>query len=163
MGFSERSSLFKHFNSLCEVNGVWLHLVNAVVSEKITFFWKCINFIPAYIRNSHAFLWKKSSQFKHFNSLSKESGDFIYLVNAVVSENITVFWKCLKRLTRIHVKLTCVSWKKLSLFKHFNSWCEVNGVCLYLVNAVVSEKITFFWQCIKLLTSIHEKLTCVSQ
>ena len=53
-------------------------------------------------------------------------------------------------------------WKRSSLFQHFSSLCEVNGVLLHFLNAVLSEKITFLWKCLKLLTSIHQKLTCVS-
>ena len=53
-------------------------------------------------------------------------------------------------------------WKRSSLFQHFNSLCEVNGVLLHFQNAVLSEKITFLWNCLKLLTSIHQQLTWVS-
>ena len=53
-------------------------------------------------------------------------------------------------------------WKRSSLFQHFNSLCEVNGVLLPFPNAVLSEKITFLWKSVKLLTSIHKKLTSVS-
>ena len=53
-------------------------------------------------------------------------------------------------------------WKRSSLFQHFNSLCEVNGVLLHFLNAVHSEKITFLWKCLKLLTSIQQKFTCVS-
>ena len=53
-------------------------------------------------------------------------------------------------------------WKRSSLFQHFNSLCEVNGVFLHILNAVVSEKITFLWKCIKLLKSNHQHLTWVS-
>ena len=50
-------------------------------------------------------------------------------------------------------------WKRNSLFQHFNSECEVNGMFLDILNAVVSEKITFLWKCLKLLTSIQQKFT----
>ena len=53
-------------------------------------------------------------------------------------------------------------WKRSSLFQHFNSLCELNGVLLHFLNAVLSEKITFLWNSIKLLTSIHQELTWVS-
>ena len=52
-------------------------------------------------------------------------------------------------------------WKSSSLFQHFNSLCEVNGVLLHFLNAVLSEKITFLWKCLKLFTSIQQKFTCV--
>ena len=52
-------------------------------------------------------------------------------------------------------------WKGNSLFQHFNSVCEVNGVLLHFLNAVLSEKITFLWKCLKLLTSIHQQLTII--
>ena len=53
-------------------------------------------------------------------------------------------------------------WKWSSLFQHFNSLWEVNVVLLHFLNAVLSEKITFLWKCLKLLTSFYKKLTCVS-
>ena len=53
-------------------------------------------------------------------------------------------------------------WKRSCLFQHFNSLCEVNGVLLHFLNAVLSEKITFLWKCLKLLKHIHRKLKCVS-
>ena len=52
--------------------------------------------------------------------------------------------------------------KRSCLFQHFTSLFNVNGVLLHFLNAVVSEKITFFCKCLKLLTSIHKKFTCVS-
>ena len=53
-------------------------------------------------------------------------------------------------------------WKRSSLFQHFNSLWEVNGVLLHILNATVSGKITFLWKCLKLLTGIHRKLKCIS-
>ena len=53
-------------------------------------------------------------------------------------------------------------WKRSSLFQHFNSLFKVNGVLLHFLNAVLSEKITVLWNCLKLLTSIHQQLTWVS-
>ena len=53
-------------------------------------------------------------------------------------------------------------WKRSSLFQHFNSICEVNGVLLHFLNSVVTEKITFLWNFLKLLTSILKNLRFVS-
>ena len=53
-------------------------------------------------------------------------------------------------------------WKRSCLFPHFNSLCEVNGVLLHFLNALLLEKITRLWNWLKLLTSIHKKLTSVS-
>ena len=53
-------------------------------------------------------------------------------------------------------------WNRSSLFQHFTSLCEVNGVLLHFLNAVLSEKIPFLWMCFKQLTSIQQKLTCIS-
>ena len=53
-------------------------------------------------------------------------------------------------------------WKRSSLFQHFNSLCEVNGVLLHFLNTVLSEKITSLWKWLKLITSIQQKFTCVS-
>ena len=53
-------------------------------------------------------------------------------------------------------------WKRSCLLQHVNSLCEVNGVLLHFLNALLLEKITLFWNCLKLLISIHKKLTSVS-
>ena len=108
----KRSSLFQHFNSLCEVNGVLLHFLNALILEKITLFETALSHLKAFTRNSHLFLWKRSSLFQYFNSLCKVNWVLLDIQNAVVSEKITFLWKCLKLLTSIHKKLTCVSLKE---------------------------------------------------
>ena len=108
----KRSSLFQHFNSLCEVNGVLLHFLNALLLEKITLFETALSYLKAFTSNSHEFLWKRSSLFQHFNSLCKVNGVLLHFLNALVLEKITLFWNCLKRLTSIHKKLTSVSLKE---------------------------------------------------
>ena len=125
-------------------------------------FESALSYIQAFTENSHALLWKRSSLFQHFHSLCVVNGVFLHILITVVSEKITFLWKCLKLLTSIHKKLTCILWKRSSVLQHFNSLCEVNGVHLHILNAVVSEKITFLWKSLKLLTSIQQKFTCVS-
>ena len=90
------------------------------------------------------------------------NGVLIHFVNAVLSGKITFLWNCLKLLTCIHQQLTCISLKEKQSVPHFNSLCEANGVFLHILNAVVSEKITFLRKCLKLLSSIQQKFTCVS-
>ena len=121
-----------------------------------------LNYFQAFTKNSHAFLWKKSSLFQHFNLLCEVNGVLLHFLNALLSEKITLFWNCLNLLTSIHKKLTSVLCKRSSLFQHFNSLWEVNGVLFHFLNAVLSEKITFLWKCLKQLARIHKKLTCVS-
>ena len=53
-------------------------------------------------------------------------------------------------------------WKRSSLLQHFNSLCEVNGDLLHFLNAVGTEIFTFFGNCLKLITSIHQQITCLS-
>ena len=43
----KRSCLFQHFYSLCEMNGVLVHFLNDVLSEKITFLWKCLKLLAS--------------------------------------------------------------------------------------------------------------------
>ena len=112
MHFSERRSLFKHFNSLCKVNGVLLHVLNAVLTEIITYFETALSDLEAFRRNSHSFLWKRSSLFQHFNSLCEVNGVLLHFLNAVLSEKITFLWNSLKLLTSILQQLTCVSLKE---------------------------------------------------
>ena len=103
----------------------------------------------------------ESGPFKHFNSLCKVNGVLRNFVNAVVSQKISFFGKCIKILWIIYKKLKSVSLKWSSLFKYFYSLCEKNEVWLYYENAVVTDKIPFFWKWFKILWRIHEKLTCV--
>ena len=72
--------------------------------------------LQAFTSDSHAFLWKRSSQLQHFNSLCEVNGVFLDFLNAVLSEKMTFFWKYLKLVTCIHRKLTCVSLKEKQSF-----------------------------------------------
>ena len=125
-------------------------------------FESALNYFQAITKNSHAFLWNRSSLFQHFNSLCEVNGVLLHFLNAVLSEKITFLWKCLKVLTSIRMKLTCVSLKEKQSVPKLLSVCEENGVLIHFLNTVLSEKITFLWNCLKLLTCIHKKLTCVS-
>ena len=71
-----------------------------------------LRYLQAFTKKSHPFLWKRGSLFQHFNSLYKVNGVLLHFLNAVLSEKITFLWKCLKLLTSIHKKLTCVSLKE---------------------------------------------------
>ena len=71
-----------------------------------------LSYLQAFTRNSHLFLWKRSSLFQHFNSLCEVNGVFLHILNAVLSEKITFLWKCLKLLSSIHKKLTSFSLKE---------------------------------------------------
>ena len=75
-------------------------------------FERALSYLQALGRNSHAFLWKRSSLFQHFNSLREVNGVLLHYLNAVLSEKITLLWKCLKLLTSIHQHLTCISLKE---------------------------------------------------
>ena len=71
-------------------------------------------------------------------------------------------WKCLKVLTNIHQQIPWVSLKVRQSVPtlQFTVWSE--GELLHFLNAVVTEIIPFYWNCLKLLTSIHQQITCVS-
>ena len=124
-------------------------------------FESALNCFQAFIKNSHAFLWNRSSLFQHFNSLCEVNGVLLHFLNAVLSEKITFLWKCLKLLSSIHKKLTSVSLKEKQSVPTLQFTVRVNGVLLHFLNAVLSEKITFLWKCLNILTSIHNKLTSV--
>ena len=70
-----------------------------------------LSYLQAFTSNSHEFLWKRSSLFQHFNSLWEVNGVLRHFLNAVLSEKITLLWKCLKLLSSIHQQLTCISLK----------------------------------------------------
>ena len=72
-------------------------------------FESALSYLQAFNRNSHVFLWKRSSLLQHFNLLLEGNGVLLHFLNAVLSEKITSLWKCLKLLTSIHQQLTWVS------------------------------------------------------
>ena len=155
----KRSSLFQHFNSLCEVNGVLLHFLNALLSEKITLFETALIYLQAFTRNSHAFFWKRSSLFQHFNSLCVVNGVLLPFLFALLLEKITLFWKCLKLLTSIHKKLISVSLKEKQSDPTLQFTVRSDWSVPSHSKCCPSEKITLLWTCLKLLSSIHKKLT----
>ena len=75
-------------------------------------FESALSYLQAFTKNSHPFLWKRSTMLQHFNSLCEVNGLFLHILNAVVSEKITFLWKSLKLLTSIQQKFTCVSLKE---------------------------------------------------
>ena len=94
--FQMRRILFKYFNSLFEVNGVLNDFLKVVISEKSLCFVSALRFQEAFTKFSHAFLSQRSSLFKHFTSLCKVNGVWRNFVNAVVSQKISLFCKCMK-------------------------------------------------------------------
>ena len=132
------------------------------IQRKSLSFETALSYLQAFTSNSHEFLWKRSSLFQHFNSMCEVNGGLLHFLNDVLSEKITFLWNCLKLHTSIHQQLTWVSLREKQSVPTLNSLCEVNGVLLHFLNAVHSEKITFLWNCLKLLTSIHQQLTCIS-
>ena len=125
-------------------------------------FESALRYLQAFTRNSHAFFRKRSSLFQHFNLLCEENGVLLHFLNAVLSEKITFLWKCLKLLTSIQQKFTCVSLEeKQSVptlqFTVRSEWSVASlSICFRF------KKITFLWNCLKLLPSIHKKVTSVS-
>ena len=89
-------------------------------------FESALSYLQALGRNSHAFLWKRSSLFQHFNSLWEVNGVLLQFLNPVLSEKITFLWKCLKLLESIRKKLTWVSLKEKQLVPtlQFTVWSE---------------------------------------
>ena len=125
-------------------------------------FESALSYLQAFTRNSHAFLWKRSSVFQHFNSLCEVNGVLLHFLKAVLSGKITFLSKYLKQLTSIHQQLTWVSLKvKQSVPTHQfpvrSEWSVASlfKCCSYRDNQV-------FWNCLKVLTSIQQKFTCVS-
>ena len=156
------SSLFQHFNSLCKVNGVLCHFLNAVLSEKITFLSKCLKLlISIHQQLTWVFVKEKQSVPTHQFTVWSECVVVSLSKCSTFREN-HFLWNCLKLLTSIYQQHTWVSLKEKQSVQHFNSLCEVNGVLRHFVNAVLSEKITVLWNCLKLLTSIHQQHTWVS-
>ena len=125
-------------------------------------FESALSYLQALGRNSHAFLWKRSSLFQHFNSLCEVNGVLHHFLNAVLSEKINFLWTCLKLHTRIHKKLTSIFLKEKQSVQTLQFIVRREWSVALFLNAVLSEKITFLWKSLKLLTSIQQKLTCIS-
>ena len=90
------------------------------------------------------------------------NGLLLHFLTAVLSEKITFLWKCLKLLTSIQQKFTCISLKEKQSFPTIqfpvrSEWSAASlfKCCSYRDNHV-------FWNCLKLLTSIHHQLTSIS-
>ena len=113
MHFSEREAICSNTSILC---AKWMecYLTFEMLSyqRKSLSFESALSYLQAFNRNSHAFLWKRSSLFQHFNSLCEVNGVLLHFLNAVLSEKITFLWKCLKLLSSIQQKFTCVSLKE---------------------------------------------------
>ena len=125
-------------------------------------FESALNYFQAITKNSHAFLWNRSSLFQHFNSLCEVNGVLLHFLNAVLSEKIPFLWKCLKLIASIIKKLKCVSLKeKQSVptlqFTVRSEWsvASLSKFCPFRENH-------FNWKCLNLITSIQKKLTCIS-
>ena len=71
-----------------------------------------LSYLQAFTSNSHEFLWKRSSLFQHFHSLWEVNALLFHFLNAVLSEKITILWKCFKLLTSIHQQLSCITLKE---------------------------------------------------
>ena len=71
-----------------------------------------LSYLQAFTSNSHEFLWKRSSLFQHYNSLCEVNVLLFHFLNAVLSEKITILWKCFKLLTSIHQQLSCITMKE---------------------------------------------------
>ena len=121
-------------------SGVLRNFVNAVVSQKISFFGKCIKILWIIYKKLKSVSLKWSSLFKYFYSLCEKNEVWLYYENAVVTDKIPFFWKWFKILWRIHEKLTCVFLNEKNSIQHFNSLFEVNGVLNYFLKVVISEK-----------------------
>ena len=125
-------------------------------------FESALSYLHTFTGNSNAFLWKRSCLFQHFNSLCEVNGVLLHFLNAVLSEKITFLWKCLKLLTHIHRKLKSVSMKEKLSVPTFQFTVGSEWSVASLSKCCLSEKITFLWKCLMLLTSIQQKLTCIS-
>ena len=130
--------------------------------KKSLSFGTALNYLLAFTSNLQEFLWKRSSLFQHFNSLCKVNVVLHHSLNAVLSEKITFLSKYLKLSASIHQQPTWVFLKEKESGPTHQFTVQSKWSVASLLNAVLSEKITFLWNCFKLLTSIHQQLTWVS-
>ena len=113
MCFSEREAICSNTSIHC---AKWMEC--CLTFEMLSFqrkslsFESALSYLQTFNRNSHAFLWKRSILFQHFNSLCEVNGVLPRFLNAVLSEKITFLWKCLTLLTSIDQQLTWVCLKE---------------------------------------------------
>ena len=158
----KRSSLFQHFNSLCEVNWVLLQFLNAVLSEINTFLLNCLNLITNIHKKLTCISWRKAvCSNTSIHCANWMDCCFTFSMLYFQRKSLS-FEAALSYLQAFSSNSHAFLWKRRSLFQHFNSLCEVNGVLLHFLNAVLSEKNPLIWNCLKLLTRIQQQLTCVS-
>ena len=158
----KRSSLFQHFNSLCDVNGVLLHFLNAVFLDKITLFWNCLKLLTSIHKKltSVSLKEKQSVPILQFTVRSEWSAASLSKCSHF-RENHSL-WNCLKPLKSIHKKLTSVSLKEKQSVPTLQFTVRSEWSVPSHSKCCPSEKISLLWKCLKLLSSIHKKLTSVS-
>ena len=127
MCFSEREAVCSNTSIHCSK---WMecYLTFYMLSfqRKSLSFESALSYLPSFTKKSHAFLWKRSSLFQHFNSLCEVNAVLLHFLNVVLSEKITFLWKCIKLLASIRKKLTCVSLKEKQSIPtlQFTVWSE---------------------------------------
>ena len=125
-------------------------------------FESALSYLQAFNRNSHAFLWKRSSLFQHINSLREVNGALLHFLNALLSEKITFLCKCLKLLTSIQQKFTWISLKEKQSFPALQFTGRSEWSVASLSKCCPFRENHFPWKCLNLLTSFHKKHTSVS-
>ena len=144
----KRSSLFQHFKSLCEVNGVLLHFLNALLLEKITLFWNYLKWLTSIHKKLTSVSLKEKQSVPTLQFTVRREWSVASLSKSCPFRENHSFETALSYLPAFTRNSHLFLRKRSSLFQHFNSLCEVNGVLLHFLNAVLSEKITFLWKCL---------------
>ena len=149
-------------HSLRTVNWVLRHVLNAVLLEKITFLSKYLKLQTSIHQQLTWVSLKEKQSVPTLQFTVRSECVVVSLSKCCTFREKHYSWKCLKVLQAFTNNSHALLWKRSTLFQHFNSMCEVNGVLLHFLNAVLSVKITFLRNCLKILTNIHQQLTCIS-
>ena len=131
MRFSESEVGFQTLQLTVQIEWSIALLVNAIVSEKITFFWKC-NKILGRIHEKVTCFSLKEKSIKTFQFSVRSEWSVELLCKILISEKSLCFVSALRFYEEFNRNPHAFLWMRSRVFKHFNLLCKLNGVLHYL-------------------------------
>ena len=158
----KRSSLFQHFNSLCEVNVLLFHFLNAVLSEEITFLRNCLKVLTSIHQDLTWISLKEKQSVPTLQFTVRSEWSVASLSKCCTFRENHFLWNSLKLLTSIHQQITSVSLTEKQSVQTLQFSVRSEWSVSWLSKCCTFRENHFLWKCLKLITSIHKKITCIS-